>query len=75
MKILISPQAMTALSKINPLREQAIDLVSKHYFELATYQMTDDEGSKVMKEAKARALRQVRQWRMFKLTPFIEELK
>lgn len=75
MKNLTSPQAMNALSKINPLREQAIDLVSKHYFQLATYQMTDDEGDKVLKEAKEKAKFEAREWRMFKLIPYINELK
>lgn len=75
MKNLISSQAMTALFKINPLREQAIDLVSKHYFQLATYQMTDDEGDKVLKQAKEKAKFEAREWKMFKLISFINELK
>lgn len=75
MKNLISSQAMTALSKINPLREQAIDLVSKHYFQLATYQMSDDEGDKVLKQAKEKALYEARGWKMFKLIPYINEMK
>ena len=75
MKNLTSPQAMTALSEIRPLREQAISLVSKHYFELATYQMTDDEDDKVLKQAKEKAKFEARGWRMFKLIPYIDELK
>ena len=75
MKNLTSPQAMTALSKINPMREQAIDLVSKHYFELAAYQMTDDEGDKVLKQAKEKAKFEARGWKMFKLITYIDELK
>lgn len=75
MKNLTLCHQKNALSNIMSEKEQAIAIVSKHYFELATINMDDQESEKVMRQAKQKALFQVRGWRLFKLIPYIENLK
>jgi hypothetical protein len=74
MKILTSPQAKNALSKILPIEEQAHAIVFKHYCDVCPKRMEGTTEKEVMNEAKKRALFELRGLRMWKLINIVERL-